>query len=200
MSQQSLVNQKNDKIKCLHKICNNPIRSDAPIRYCRLHEHEQLAVTPKGQHGFRNATGPGSWQYRLQKERTTDFPNDSAGIQGYPFFTLDDLKDHVAYMNGDERYKPTAVNALERFPLQSMIMKGRSITGDEIAVIDGGGTIHTLDSIEPEYADEMRSFVVDNGHHKLGVADDESYQVIVIDDVAVIDSAVERGLEFQKAS
>jgi len=46
----------------------------------------------------------------------------------------------------------------------------------------------------------MRGFSVDNGTNTLGVADDERYQVIVIDDVAVIDSAIENGIEFKQAS
>jgi len=185
---------------CLHKGCKNPIRSDAPIRYCFLHEHEQLAVTPKGQHGFRNATGPGSWQYRLQKEKEVEFPQNSAGVSGYPFFTVDDLKGHITYLNGDDRYKPTAINVLERFPLQSIILMGRNITGDEVAIIDGNGNIHRLDNKAPEEADEMRGFSVDDETNFLGVADDERYQVIVIDDVAVIDAAINHGLEFKQAS
>ena len=194
------MSQQSDGRKCLHNGCKNPIRSNAPIRYCFLHEHEQLAVTPKGQHGFRNASGPGSWQYRLQKERESEFPKDSAGVKGYPFFTIDDLNGHLSYLAGDERYKPTAINVLERFPLQSIILMGRNVTGDEVAVIDSDGNIHMLDNKKPEEADEMRGFSVDNGTNTLGVADDERYQVIVIDDVAVIDSAIENGIELKQAS
>jgi len=194
------MNQQNNGKGCLHKGCKNPLRTDAPIRYCRFHEHEQLAVTPKGQHGFRNATGPGSWQYRLQKEREQEFPRDSAGIKGYPFFTMDDLESQVEYMRGNDLHKPTSENVLERFPLQSIIMMGRDVKGDEIAVIDGSGNIHILDEKEPDYADEMRGFSVDNGKGMLGVADEERYQVIVIDEVAIANAAVENGIQFQKAS
>jgi hypothetical protein len=184
----------------MHKGCKNPIRTDAPIRYCYLHEHEQLAVTPKGQHGFRNTTGRGSWQYRLQKERESEFPPNSAGVKGYPFFTVEDLDGQVRFMSGEARYQSTSENILERFPLQSVIMMGRDISGNEVAVIDGGGNIHLLDSKEPEYADEMRGFSVDNGSRTLGVADEERYQVIVIDDIAIAEAAVDHGMEFQKAS
>lgn len=183
---------------CRHRGCKNRIGSESPIQFCYLHEHEQLAVTPKGQHGFRHATGPGSWQHRLQKEKTSEFPQNSANIKGYPFFTMEDLDGQVRYMNGEEKYRPTAANILDRFPIQSIITMGRNVTGNEVGIIDSSGKIHILDGKQPDVADEMRSFSVDGGKALLGIADEERYQIIVVDDAAIIESAVENGLEIKK--
>jgi len=174
--------------------CNNRISGDSPIDYCYLHEHEQLAVTPKGQYGFRNATGPGSWQHRLLKEKQLSFPKDSANVDGYPYFTLEDLQGHVNYLNGDDKYKPDALNVLDRFPIQSFVTSGKNIVGNEIGIVDSLGKIHTFDEKEPESADELRSFSVDNGASLLAISDDEKYQVIIVDEEAIIESAIANNL------
>lgn len=172
--------------KCRHKGCGNRIKSNAPIRYCYLHEHEQLAVTPKGQHGLRRTNGPASWQERLRKENKYSIPQNSAGIDGYPFFTTEDLSNHVQYIQGDERYRPTPENVLDRYPIQTSIVLGKQISGSEISVIDGNGNMHVIDqNSDVAYVDGMRAFSVDNAEKFLSISDDERYQIITIDNEAI---------------
>lgn len=182
-------------IKCGHNGCKNKIRSNAPLRFCYIHEHEQLAITPQGQHGLRGTTGPASWIAKLNKEQTLAIPDTSAGIPGYPYFTTEDLDHHLRYMSGDDRYKPSADNVLDRYPITTIITRGAEVTGEEVAIIDGNGVIHALDNdVAPEETKGMRAFSVDNGTAVVGVADNEKYQVIVIDFVAIAQAGEQKGV------
>ena len=182
-------------IRCEHKGCKNRMKTNAPLRFCYIHEHEQLAITPQGQHGLRGTVGAASWIAKLNKEQTLAIPNSSAGIDGYPYFTTEDLDHHILYMNGDDRYKPSAENVLDRYPIISVISRGEDVTGDEVAVIDGNGVIHSLDNdVAPEETKGMRAFSVGGGSGVVGIADNEKYQIIVVDSVSIAQAGEKHGV------
>lgn len=175
--------------KCLYLSCRNPTTN--PTGFCYSHEHLSFGVTPGGQYANRRTNGA-DLSIKLAKEGAIPIPEDSAKVPGYPYFTKTDL---VAYryfiQTGDERYRPSALAIVDRFPVIAKEVDGDSITGLEVGVYGGkNDDLYTFDQAVPltsrssQISDDVRMFSTGTGATFM-VKNSRKYQVVLIDEQSI---------------
>ncbi len=92
---------------------------------------------------------PCSLAKKLELERL--LPENSAGVRGFPYFTVHDRQGFEWYIRtGDPRYRPPVDKVLERFPIRTRMIKGAELSPIFLGVFDGSSNFWTIHDFAPE--------------------------------------------------
>lgn len=157
---------------------------------CSPHSKKAIVYTPGGQKVFRSGgsldLGP-----KLAKERDWAIPENSAGIEGFPYTTADDLEAYRLWKTGQS---PTidSHDILDRFPLEVRDIAGSDLNGTEVAIYDSYGAVWELakddrgQSIILEESTELDGLTTTlyqtKSGHPFAVLSTQTYQIVRLDE------------------
>lgn len=157
---------------------------------CSPHSKKAIAYTPGGQKVFRSGgsldLGP-----KLAKERDHAIPNDSAGIEGFPYTSKADLEAYRLWKT-DQSKSIDSHDILDRFPLNVFDAAGMDMNGTEVAIYDSYGAVWELakgedgSSIVLEESTDldgkMTTLYQTKSGHPFAVISSQTYQLVRLDE------------------
>lgn len=173
-------------VPCRWGNCGNTTQH--PTGLCYVHVSMRQVTTPGGQAAFRTGDVI-DLQSRIERESQVPVPPNTAGIPGFPFMTMDDVQRVRAFLSGDDRYRPSRHDVIDRFPISVNEVRGGELAGWEAGVYDGEGTLHVpagllgeplryADSHEDDSSGTVRLLVTES-RELLALHDDQSYRVVI---------------------